>query len=353
MFQSWFKPNFIYNLQKVILCGTHGDPATAKDLYKICEYILENNSSVSIHIHTNGGLRKSSFWNSLGKLFKNTNCVVVFSIDGLEDTNHVYRRNVSWKKVIENVKAYNCTGAESNWEFLVFGHNEHQISDAQELSRELGFNKFLVKRALGFEDNEGLMSKKPVFDKHGNFQRYIFPPKSDFYLNAKINQKSDCDSIPEKIDLSSLHGFKKNYNPSVEKNLEKFDISDVPEWLQKIENSDLHCKSCIGPGSDSEIYVACDGIVYPCCYVGTEAYSENIEYDSLQLKKLLRNYGISHFNLNFNSLDNILYQQKHLDNLFAKSWNKDAFSNGKLSFCSSTCTKDNLINKIYTGNNEI
>lgn len=351
-FTNWFRPDFIRNLSKVLLCGTHGDPATAKDIYEICEYILENNSSVSINIHTNGGLRNSGFWNSLGKLFKGTNCVVVFSIDGLEDTNHIYRRNVSWKKLIKNVSAYNETGARSNWEYLVFGHNEHQIDEARNLSKDLGFHEFSIKRALGFEE-EGTVSHKPIYDKEGNLQRYIYPPNSDYYLNANTNYEYDYKDIPNKIDLSWLYTYDKNYNPTVEKNLETFDYASIPKWLQKIEKLEIECKSCIGSGSDSEIYVACDGIVYPCCYIGTEAYSDSITYDSLQLKKIIREYGLDYFNLNYHSLHTIIYDDKHLDSLYANSWHAEKFTSGMISFCSSTCGKNNLQDKIYINQDSV
>ena len=77
-----------------------------------CRRIIKNNK-IKIEIHTNGGARNVEFWENLGKLSKiaGKNILVIFSVDGLEDTNHIYRRNVKWDKLKENgnlMKKVNC-----------------------------------------------------------------------------------------------------------------------------------------------------------------------------------------------------------------------------------------------------
>ena len=69
----------------------------------------------------------------------------VFSIDGLEDTNHIYRRNVKWNKIMENAMSFISTGASAHWDMLVFEHNKHQVEEAKELAKEMGFTWFRSK----------------------------------------------------------------------------------------------------------------------------------------------------------------------------------------------------------------
>ena len=94
-------------------------------------------------------MKTTKFWHDLG-MSMNSNSYVIFSVDGLEDTNHIYRRNVKWDKVINNMTAYSKTGARGIWEFLKFKHNEHQKTEAGHLADGLGF-EIRFKNPNGFE----------------------------------------------------------------------------------------------------------------------------------------------------------------------------------------------------------
>ena len=52
---------------------------------------------------------------------------VDFNIDGLQDTNHVYRKNTNFEKIIDNASAYIRMGGIAEWNYIVFKHNQHQI----------------------------------------------------------------------------------------------------------------------------------------------------------------------------------------------------------------------------------
>ena len=67
---------------------------------------------------------------------------VIFSVDGLSDTNHLYRQNVVWDNVERNMRVSFAAGGRARWDFIVFGHNEHQVDEAQRTSRELGCRTF-------------------------------------------------------------------------------------------------------------------------------------------------------------------------------------------------------------------
>ena len=147
---DWFRKNIlpqqVANLNKVFFCGNVGDPAACPELLDIIEYLKENNKSIVIGLNTNGGLKATNWWSRLGELLNGPLDYCVFSIDGLEDTNHLYRRNVKWNKVIENAKAFISMGASAHWDMLVFQHNSHQIDDARNLAKDLGFNWFRSKQ---------------------------------------------------------------------------------------------------------------------------------------------------------------------------------------------------------------
>ena len=49
-----------------------------------------------------------------------------FSVDGLKDTNHIYRKNVKWDKIQANMDTYLAGPGIMHWDFIVFKHNFHQ-----------------------------------------------------------------------------------------------------------------------------------------------------------------------------------------------------------------------------------
>lgn len=146
---DWFRnnidPSSINKLDKVFFCGNVGDPASTPELLEIISYFKEINPDIVIGLNTNGGLKTTQWWSKLGHLLDGDLDYCVFSIDGLEDTNHIYRRNVNWNKVIENANAFISTGASAHWDMLVFKHNEHQVYLAKQTAKEMGFSWFRSK----------------------------------------------------------------------------------------------------------------------------------------------------------------------------------------------------------------
>ena len=114
-------------------------------------------------ITTNGSIGSKNAWQQLAK----NNIETVFSIDGLEDTNHLYRQDVEWNKIMDRVKWFIGAGGNAVWKFIVFRHNMHQINEAKQLSKTLGFKEF---RQVNHGRNYG-----PALDRDGNITHWILP----------------------------------------------------------------------------------------------------------------------------------------------------------------------------------
>ena len=50
---------------------------------------------------------------------------VIFSVYGLEDTNHCIDKMSQWSKVRRAMKSFIEAGGRARWDFLVFDFNEH------------------------------------------------------------------------------------------------------------------------------------------------------------------------------------------------------------------------------------
>ena len=135
----------IMHLEKVFFCGNLGDPCADNNLLDKIRWLKGIRPNCTVGINTNGSIQNADWWTQLAQLLTGTYDYVVFSIDGLEDTNHVYRTGVQWHKIIKNASAYIASGGSAHWDMLVFDHNKHQVDECKQLADTMGFTWFRSK----------------------------------------------------------------------------------------------------------------------------------------------------------------------------------------------------------------
>jgi MoaA/NifB/PqqE/SkfB family radical SAM enzyme len=129
------------NLDYIDFCGSIDDPLMHPQFLEIVEYITQANKKIIIQ--TNASLRTPEYFKKLAEVLQqNPRSYIKFSIDGLSDTNHLYRRDSNFNKIIENATAYIAAGGNAQWQYIVFPWNKHQVDNAQQLSKDLGFSSF-------------------------------------------------------------------------------------------------------------------------------------------------------------------------------------------------------------------
>ncbi len=220
----------ISKLQSWMCQGTYGDAIMNPETIDIFKYLKEINPNMEILMVTNGGARNIEFWKELAKL----KVSIYFSIDGLEDTNHLYRRNVKWNNLMRNVNAFISNGGHASWSFLVFKHNKHQIEEAKKLSKELGFKAF----------NHAFSERWQDFNSEGKYRDITSLKVDDYVIEKPVEQKED---------------FVKHENWTRNKNVFQEDKNDF--YTKKIS-----CWSC--SLEKHEIYLRANGYVSPCCILG-------------------------------------------------------------------------------------
>lgn len=168
----------IAELDKMFMCGNYGDPAAGQHTLNIYRQFRKINPNITLGMNTNGALRKSNWWVEIANILNKPKDFVVFSIDGLEDTNHIYRKNVDWSKLMTNAKSFIDAGGNAHWDMLVYKHNEHQVDACQKLAKEMGFKWFKAK-----------LSKRPLV---GGLEYPIA------WTRTQITQGSiDCQALKE------------------------------------------------------------------------------------------------------------------------------------------------------------
>ena len=299
------------NLENVMFCGTHGDPVVAKESLYAIERIKET-TDATVEFYSNASLRTPDWWAELGAMMQDKkpnhqhyrkNDLAIFSIDGLADTNMIYRRGTDYEKIMANAEAYLSAGGIARWDFIVFKHNEHQVEGAEELAKKMGFKQFRVRKTSRFDYSPDGPDHWAVKNRAGEIEYYLEPP-------SKKYQNPQSEKFKE---------LKEEYG-SIEK---YFDVAPI---------------DCLYRNEFKRIYVNAYAQVFPCCYLSNDVYpgKNNINKDTKE--KVFDRYGESFNSLRSNSWSEILNHPWFASELEA-SWNKDLDS-GKLMRCARTCGKD-------------
>jgi MoaA/NifB/PqqE/SkfB family radical SAM enzyme len=244
------------NLKTVTFEGDKGDPIMNPHLLDLIALFPKH---VKIRISTNGGIRGRTWWTKLALI---PNLVVNFSIDGLASTNNLYRVNVDYNKVINNAIAFIQAGGNANWRCLIFQHNQHEIFEIKQLSRELGFNSVIFRI--------------PHIDR---FQGQPVWP-------VKIDGKYSHDLIPTTLAESEI-----------KKHSQLYKYIPTPFGFSHLVNN----SRCIWARSN-KLYINFQSHVLPCCMMHFETLND---YPG----KLLFSNLVGNFNnisLEHSSLDDIM-----------------------------------------------
>ena len=184
--QQHISDRVISTLDKMFMCGDYGDPAAGYYTMDIYRYFKKINPTITLGMNSNGAVQSTFFWHTLGQLFDQPKDYCVFSIDGLEDTNHVYRRNVDWDKLMANAEAFIAAGGSAHWDMLVYKHNQHQVDACEQLARDMRFKWFRAKVSKrGFTNRlEFPIGWNEPMVKQGTIKCHVLKEKS-MYIDAQ------------------------------------------------------------------------------------------------------------------------------------------------------------------------
>lgn len=203
-----------------VFCGNHGDPMMHKDIVECAKMFKK------VTIDTNGSIGRLASFEQLAR----QDVEIKFNIDGLEDTNHIYRQDTVWNNIIDRAKAFIGAGGTATWRFIIFRHNQHQVDDARQLSKQLGFKRFEL---CNVGRNYG-----PIMNTNGEIINWLLP--------------HDTNDQPREFDTD-------------------FELKIMKDPIDlKINYSDrsIDCEL----KREGNIYFNVDGELLPCCYHGVEQH---------------------------------------------------------------------------------
>ena len=326
------KPKFIKQLKRLYMCGNYGDPISARDTLEIFEYIRSHNAKMQLSFHTNASAKTPEWWSKLPAAMGKSH-YVVFSVDGLEDTNHLYRQGTVWKKIMENARAFIAAGGKARWDYIVFGHNEHQVEEARALSESMGFEKFNVKKSNRFFSNtKGVVkANHQAGNRKGATTQMLSMPTNPEYQNTALKQLESLskDKGEVKIDfmttVAELEGKigqqRFNLDPTKKKDMEKY-------W----DSAEVKCKV----SEEKSIYITAEGYLQPCCWTAGQMYVWYWKERGGQIWDAINSVGLETLDLRVHKLNDVI-NGKFIQDVIPESWDKPSCAQGKLAVCAKTC----------------
>lgn len=239
---------FEENRIRVFHCGNYGDALTSPTFDETFNFTLSKNPK-RIDIATNGSMRSPEWWKDLAQRGGNK-LKVIFSVDGLEDTNGIYRIGSSFDKIMANAEAFIKAGGHARWDYIEFKHNYHQIDEAQKRATDLGFKEFNVKYTARFADQNATSvtaRKQEIKDTETN-----------------VNQKDRKEVVKE--------------------------YGSFDEYVDKTK---ISCKS----QKNKSVFVDMNMRLWPCCWFGAPMYFNKVTEQTKSFDHFLEIFG-----KNFNNL---------------------------------------------------
>lgn len=164
------------------------------ELGRIIEYACKKNIKLTA---SNGSNLNTVSEVTLENMVKYKFNLLSISLDGASsETYGIYRRGGNFERVLSNIRTINSFkkkyGSEYprlRWQFIIFGHNEHEITKARDMARELNM-EFYPK--LNLDSNYSPVKDKESV-KRASGLRYI--TREDFRLKKKKEYALPCKQL--------------------------------------------------------------------------------------------------------------------------------------------------------------
>lgn len=153
--------------KKIELLDMRGDWGDCIYYPKLFQFIDRFREEKKFIFCTNGSYQTEEFWEKLSARLTERDSVE-FSIDGLEDTNHLYRKNSNWKSIMSGLDIVKKSKAKILWTTRIFSFNQNIIPQIKKFAEEKGA-RFIVESTHRFGDDllkpaEEFIDSKVLYD---------------------------------------------------------------------------------------------------------------------------------------------------------------------------------------------
>ena len=217
-----FQKSMFPSIKIINFCGSVDEPTSHPQFFDIIKHFAD--WGAHINIATNGSLRTTKWWTELAGILPSSHAVT-WGIDGSDELSEVYRQGSNFTKVEQNYRAFNAAGGRSNWQFIVFEHNEHQLEEAKQKASDEGFKNFKTiishrkdtkgdVKAAKTEKIDNAPEIPYVSCKYGNQKRIFINHMGNVipccHLNSKMMEYSVIENIKDDFETLLVDNDYKN-----------------------------------------------------------------------------------------------------------------------------------------------
>lgn len=346
----------VQNLKCIEFNGTWGDAIMHPQLNQFIDHVIECKENImtinpenrlGVKLCSNAAIRPTSWWTNLAHQqrrldeisfeYNGKECYdnrVVFAIDGLDNVTHqMYRRGCEYNRVIENAQAFIDAGGHAEWQWIEFKHNEHQIDDALELARKMGFKDFFTRGNRAIKEHflrEEVHKPGKVKSVDENFKSVVNKEsETQKSLDKKLKKVEQVKNQTITYSTKAREEGQRIRQESIKKLETKYD-GDIRKFLNK---EPIKCEW----GNKGMINVEFNGMVHPCCHMNV--YMNRVWRNkgiSDDYEKMQKPYEKDWNNLNTHTLQDILLHRYFVNDL-EESWDSDRLP--RLQLCKDNCTQ--------------
>tara|TARA_B100001123_G_scaffold213229_1_gene240756 strand:+ start:751 stop:1395 length:645 start_codon:yes stop_codon:yes gene_type:complete len=130
--------------QDLLIGGDLGDPLMHSKFIEayniICKNLIPIDNKSTITIESNSSIRNANFYKKYLDVCKQNQHwkhIYRFSVDGMENSNHIYRVNAKWKKIQEAMDVMfkqNIVSVE--WKYILFNHNLNDLFEVYDIIKK-------------------------------------------------------------------------------------------------------------------------------------------------------------------------------------------------------------------------
>jgi MoaA/NifB/PqqE/SkfB family radical SAM enzyme len=186
--KDFFPKETIPEIKYIFFQGSLGDPIYHPQFHNISEHFFD---AQNVNV-TTSGMQSLPFWERVLDTWP-SNSQITLSIDGLQDTNHLYRVNSNWNKIQQlfELIAKKKRKCEIVWKYIVFEHNYHQVEQANALAKKIGINAFRIQRTR-------------ELDPKLNIKEYDNP---EWFQNIKVEYEEALSPFCHTGDMHYIDAF--------------------------------------------------------------------------------------------------------------------------------------------------
>lgn len=233
-------------VDQFVLCGDYGDPIYYPGLFDFLKLFRDTKRYVIV---TNGSHKNEKFWTELSGILGSQD-LIMFSIDGLEDTNHLYRINSEWNDIMLGLDIMSNSACQVTWKTIIFNHNYQQLDRIKQLAYDKGCN-FTAEKTHRFGNNDLRPPEQFVENNHVYNDAFAHDHSIEIVPSCMSEKTVSCDGYlypcdwirnPRTFYKSQLWKHREKWLDNLNIRQSNFDqaMTVVQDWTNWVRESSLN-----------------------------------------------------------------------------------------------------------------